>query len=130
MCESVCIYNLNRRIEEENVSNVWRCLFNLGYWKHSTSKSLQQQIVVSLRLGDRSKASSLLSQLGHTDTGELPLIAEDFHFILQYCARLPDPLVTLTRNFFLLFTVSFLLFIKCYTANLLCRWFHDLSIYS
>ncbi|KAL3505482.1 hypothetical protein ACH5RR_035323 [Cinchona calisaya] len=65
-----------------------------GYWKHSASKSLQEQIVDSLRSGERSKASSLLSLLGNTAEAAV-LNANDFLFILQHCARLPDPLFAL-----------------------------------
>ncbi|XP_048331693.1 pentatricopeptide repeat-containing protein At1g76280 isoform X2 [Ziziphus jujuba] len=60
--------------------------------QETTTKSMQMQIVHALRMGDRSKASSLLSSLGH---GNYSLRADDFVDILTYCARSPDPLFVL-----------------------------------
>ncbi|CAH8330313.1 unnamed protein product [Eruca vesicaria subsp. sativa] len=54
----------------------------------STRKILQEQIVDALRSGERPGASALLSKLIH---GNNPLSADDFHGILKYCARSPDP---------------------------------------
>ncbi|WZZ07079.1 hypothetical protein YC2023_093000 [Brassica napus] len=54
----------------------------------STRKVLQEQIVDALRSGERHGASALLSKLTH---GNNPLSADDFHSILKYCARSPDP---------------------------------------
>ncbi|KAG2238238.1 hypothetical protein Bca52824_092549 [Brassica carinata] len=54
----------------------------------STRKILQEQIVDALRSGERPGASALLSKLIH---GNNPLSAHDFHGILKYCARSPDP---------------------------------------
>lgn len=51
---------------------------------------MQMQIVHALRLGDRHKASDLLSSLGR---GNYSLRADDFVHILTYCARSPDPVV-------------------------------------
>ncbi|KAH0920244.1 hypothetical protein HID58_027904, partial [Brassica napus] len=54
----------------------------------STRKILQEQIVNALCSGERPGASALLSKLIH---GNNPLSADDFHSILKYCARSPDP---------------------------------------
>ncbi|XVE69624.1 hypothetical protein DITRI_Ditri10aG0005100 [Diplodiscus trichospermus] len=61
----------------------------LGYGEESTSKSLQVQIVDALRWGERSRASKLLSVLVN---GNQSLKADDFVYILNHCARSPDPL--------------------------------------
>uniref|UniRef100_A0A5B7C0F4 Pentacotripeptide-repeat region of PRORP domain-containing protein n=1 Tax=Davidia involucrata TaxID=16924 RepID=A0A5B7C0F4_DAVIN len=61
----------------------------LGYGKEPFIRSGQVQIVNALRLGERSRASSLLSDLGHRNHS---LRADDFVYILEYCARSPDPL--------------------------------------
>ncbi|KAL5778360.1 hypothetical protein ACOSP7_011286 [Xanthoceras sorbifolium] len=61
----------------------------LGYEKGSRTKLMQMQIVDALRLGERSRASHLLSNLGH---GNNSLRAADFLYILKYCATTPDPL--------------------------------------
>lgn len=60
-----------------------------GYEGESIIRSLQMNIVKALRLGERNKASSLLSDLGR---GSYPIRADDFVYILEYCARSPDPL--------------------------------------
>ncbi|KAM6600779.1 hypothetical protein CsatA_020388 [Cannabis sativa] len=60
--------------------------------KHSITKPMQMQIVDALRLGERSKASSLLLSLHH---GNFSKRANDFVYILSYCARSPDPLFVL-----------------------------------
>ncbi|KAL1190046.1 Pentatricopeptide repeat-containing protein [Cardamine amara subsp. amara] len=54
----------------------------------STRKILQVQIVDALRSGERPGASALLLKLLQ---GNYPLTADDFHDILKYCARSPDP---------------------------------------
>ncbi|XP_071919961.1 pentatricopeptide repeat-containing protein At1g76280-like isoform X4 [Coffea arabica] len=64
----------------------------LMHWTDSTTKPFQEQIVDALCLGERSKASSLLSELVRTVK---TLKANDFLLVLQYCARLPDPLFAL-----------------------------------
>ncbi|OMP03083.1 hypothetical protein CCACVL1_02610 [Corchorus capsularis] len=61
----------------------------LGHRVWTRANSLQAQIVDALRLGDRSRASSLLLDL---DDGNQSLKAEDFVYILKYCAISPDPL--------------------------------------
>ncbi|CAA7042532.1 unnamed protein product [Microthlaspi erraticum] len=53
-----------------------------------TRKILQVQIVDALRSGERHGASSLLLKFVH---GKYSLRAFDFHGILEYCARSPDP---------------------------------------
>lgn len=64
-------------------------LESLAYGTESTTRSMQMQIVDALHLGDRSKASNLLLDLGH---GNHSLRPDDFVHILNYCARSPDPL--------------------------------------
>lgn len=66
----------------------------LVYGTESTTRSMQMQIVDALHLGDRSKASNLLLDLGH---GNHSLRPDDFVHILNYCARSPDPLVSCTK---------------------------------
>lgn len=61
----------------------------LVYGRESIARSMQMQIVDALRLGERSKASNLLLDLGH---GNYSLRPDDFVHILNYCARSPDPL--------------------------------------
>ncbi|XAR61556.1 hypothetical protein NMG60_11016012 [Bertholletia excelsa] len=54
-------------------------------------RSVQMQIVNALRLGERSKAASLLSDISCKKS----LKTNDFIPILEYCARSPDPLFAL-----------------------------------
>lgn len=54
----------------------------------STRKISQEKIVDALRSGERPGASALLSKLTH---GNHSLSADDFHGVLKYCARSPDP---------------------------------------
>ncbi|KAJ0255927.1 Pentatricopeptide repeat-containing protein [Hirschfeldia incana] len=54
----------------------------------SARKNLQEQIVDALRSGERHGASALLLKL---ILGNNSLSADDFHGILKYCARSPDP---------------------------------------
>lgn len=63
----------------------------LAYGTESSTRYLRMKIVDSLRLGERSKASNLLLDLGH---GSYSLRPDDFVHILNYCARSPDPLVS------------------------------------
>lgn len=60
-----------------------------GYGQKSPLMPLQAQIVDALRLGERSKASELLLSLSN---GDYCLRAGDFVYILNYCAKSPDPL--------------------------------------
>ncbi|XP_044511018.1 pentatricopeptide repeat-containing protein At1g76280 isoform X2 [Mangifera indica] len=60
-----------------------------GHGKKSITKSMQLQIVGALCRGERSTASSLLSNLACKNQ---LLGANDFVHILQHCARSPDPL--------------------------------------
>ncbi|VVA34429.1 PREDICTED: pentatricopeptide repeat-containing [Prunus dulcis] len=55
----------------------------------SITRSIQMQIVDALRLGERSKASNQLLNLGR---GNDLLRADDFVYILNYRAESPDPL--------------------------------------
>ncbi|XP_058115030.1 pentatricopeptide repeat-containing protein At1g76280 isoform X4 [Magnolia sinica] len=57
-------------------------------WEQSVARSMQVQIVNALCSGERDQASKLLSNLGHGNG----LRDDDFLFILDYCARSPDPL--------------------------------------
>lgn len=57
----------------------------------STRKSLQVQIVDALRSGERPGASALLLKFIQ---GNYSLSADDFHVILNHCARSPDPVVS------------------------------------
>lgn len=62
-----------------------------GYWlREPIARQMQEEIVNALRLGQRSRASRLLSELGNRNQA---LKAGHFIPILQYCARTPDPLV-------------------------------------
>lgn len=63
-----------------------------GYERSSITESLQQTIVNALNLGERHKASGLLSELGRRSEA---LKDADFLLILKHCARLPDPLFAL-----------------------------------
>ena len=63
----------------------------LGYGEGSSTNLLQTKIVDALRLGERSRASHLLLNLGH---GSHSLRADDFVYILRYCATTPDALVS------------------------------------
>lgn len=63
-----------------------------GCWKQFSSGALQEQIVDALHLRERSKASTLLSELCRTNEALEP---SDFLLILQKCSRLPDPLFAL-----------------------------------
>ncbi|PQP98831.1 pentatricopeptide repeat-containing protein [Prunus yedoensis var. nudiflora] len=62
----------------------------------SITRSIQIQIVDALRLGERGKASNLLLNLGR---GNDSLRADDFVYILNYCAKSPDPLAFKLINF-------------------------------
>ena len=67
-----------------------------SYGRKSITRRLQVQIVEALRSNQRSRASSLLSELGR---GNHSLRANDFIYILEYCSRSPDPLVRREMNF-------------------------------
>lgn len=53
-------------------------------------RSVQEEIVCALDLGERNKASQLLRRLG---SASRTLQADDFIYILRFCARKPDSLV-------------------------------------
>ncbi|XP_038987997.1 pentatricopeptide repeat-containing protein At1g76280 isoform X2 [Phoenix dactylifera] len=64
--------------------------FNNFGWRYCPRTSFgQQQVVNALRIGDREKASKLLLNIGHANGS---LSADDFAYILEYCAQTPDPL--------------------------------------
>lgn len=68
------------------------------------SRSGQKQIVDALVLGERRRAVSLLYEFS---LGNNKLSADDFASILQSCARLPDPLVSIqTEVHFLSFHMT------------------------
>lgn len=54
------------------------------------TRSLGLQVVTALQLGDKCQASDLLSE---ADVAGHALNADDIIYILDYCARTPDPLV-------------------------------------
>ncbi|XP_020251597.1 pentatricopeptide repeat-containing protein At1g76280 isoform X2 [Asparagus officinalis] len=56
--------------------------------QHGTGHA-QRQIVNALRLGEREKAFGMLQNLGD---GNVSLGPDDFSFVLDYCAQIPDPL--------------------------------------
>ncbi|VFQ75041.1 unnamed protein product [Cuscuta campestris] len=73
----------------KKIENGQKIVRSKGCDKKPRSRSLQEKIVDALFLGERSRASSLLLELG---CGRSTLNANDFLYILQRCARLPDPL--------------------------------------
>ncbi|KAL9238103.1 hypothetical protein vseg_012574 [Gypsophila vaccaria] len=98
--------------ESFQTAAAWNGPATFGYGEQSMSKSISQQIVISLQLGHRNKASSLLSEF---DTASYVPNAEDIVRILEYCAKTPDPLfvmetwrvlqknnITLSQNSYLL----------------------------
>ncbi|KAL6844844.1 hypothetical protein ACP4OV_025503 [Aristida adscensionis] len=58
-------------------------------WRTSFIRSMQGDIVNALRRGDRQQASLILSNFQHTNRA---FTEEDFSYILDYCAKAPDPL--------------------------------------
>ncbi|KAG6683354.1 hypothetical protein I3842_12G007500 [Carya illinoinensis] len=95
---SVADYLCKSKHERRNVAEnlgFYRALMTtkgvefLAHGTESTTRSLQMKIVDSLRLGERSKASNLLLDLGHANHSLRP---DDFVHILNYCSRSPDPL--------------------------------------
>ena len=54
------------------------------------TKYTQLQIVNALRLGERERAFKMLLNL---DNANHSLGPDDFTFVLDYCAKTPDPLV-------------------------------------
>ncbi|KAL2522093.1 Pentatricopeptide repeat-containing protein [Forsythia ovata] len=60
--------------------------------KEPMTRTMQEEIVDALRLGERNRASNLLSELVRRNHA---LRAGDFVYILQYCSRAPDPLFVL-----------------------------------
>ncbi|MFS8006384.1 hypothetical protein Hanom_Chr14g01248551 [Helianthus anomalus] len=63
-----------------------------GYPVNPIVGSVQKQIVNALHLGERERASALLSNISHD---KHVLLANHFVEILKYCALTPDPLVGL-----------------------------------
>ncbi|XP_021843878.2 pentatricopeptide repeat-containing protein At1g76280 [Spinacia oleracea] len=60
-----------------------------GYRRDTITNSLGLQVINALQLGHRSQASDILSDAGAAGHA---LNVEDIVYILEYCARLPDPL--------------------------------------
>ncbi|XP_076911533.1 pentatricopeptide repeat-containing protein At1g76280-like [Bidens hawaiensis] len=78
-------FNSRKEISEE-----WRSSTTFyGDPVNQVIGSVQKQIVNALHLGDRERASSLLSNIGQN---KHTLIANHFADILKYCASTPDPL--------------------------------------
>lgn len=65
--------------------------------------SVQKQIVNALHLGERERASTLLSHIGYN---KHMLNANHFIHILEYCAFTPDPLVSLIMKLFYCIVVN------------------------
>lgn len=63
------------------------------FFGDTITNSLGLQVVNALQLGRRSQASDMLSGYG---AASYELNAEDIVYILEYCARSPDPLVSVT----------------------------------
>lgn len=64
-------------------------LFTYGCMGDTITNSLGVRVVNALQLGHRSQASYMLSDAGAAIHA---INAEDIVYILEYCARLPDPL--------------------------------------
>ncbi|GMJ02768.1 hypothetical protein like AT1G76280 [Hibiscus trionum] len=90
-----------------------------GYGEEPITKSFQVQIVDALRSGERSRASSLLLDFGN---GNQSLQADDFVYILKYCATSPDPLFVM-ETWRLMMEKEIGLNNKCYflMVQALCR---------
>ncbi|KAM0014638.1 putative tetratricopeptide-like helical domain superfamily [Helianthus debilis subsp. tardiflorus] len=81
-------YNSRKEIPKE-----WRSPAALyGYPVNPMVGSVQKQIVNALHLGERERASALLSNISHD---KHVLLANNFVEILKYCALTPDPLFVL-----------------------------------
>lgn len=85
--------NLVRKLESLRTFTTSRDIVKhhdcFGYGRKSITRLLQVQIVDALRSNERSRASSLLSELGR---GNYSLRADDFIYILEHCSKSPDPL--------------------------------------
>ncbi|XP_057515961.1 pentatricopeptide repeat-containing protein At1g76280 [Amaranthus tricolor] len=66
-----------------------RDLLAYGSRRNPIAKSFGLQVVTALQLGHKRQASDLLSE---ADVADHALNAEDIIYILEYCARTPDPL--------------------------------------
>jgi hypothetical protein len=75
--------NYHLSIVVDHCSNGWR--------GGLASRIAQIQIVNALRGGERERASAMLLEIALNNS----LNAEDFSYILKYCAEAPDPLVWL-----------------------------------
>lgn len=93
----------------------------LGHVEEPVSGLGQKQIVDALVFGERSRAVSLLYDFS---LGNNKLSANDFASILQTCARLPDPLVSMqidVQFFLLMWHVMFVL-VKSSKMSTYCRF--------
>lgn len=79
----------------------------LSHKENVTNKHIEMQIVNVLRLGNTQRASNLLLNLVSTYRS---LKEQDFIYILDYCARTPDPLVMIKNRFSFWFYDYFLRF--------------------
>ncbi|KAF3320370.1 pentatricopeptide repeat-containing protein [Carex littledalei] len=62
--------------------------YSSGWVGSLASRIAQTQIVNALRGGEREHASAMLSEIALNNS----LSAEDFYYILEYCAEAPDPM--------------------------------------
>ncbi|XP_057776974.1 pentatricopeptide repeat-containing protein At1g76280 isoform X2 [Salvia miltiorrhiza] len=85
----------------------------------SIARKLGEEVINALHLGQRSRASDLLSQLGN---GERALKVRSFIPILQFCASAPDPLFAM-ETWKLMMEKDVKLSGKCYffTIKALCK---------
>ncbi|KAJ0986773.1 hypothetical protein J5N97_005129 [Dioscorea zingiberensis] len=82
-------HNYSERGHSSQASSSSSDYNQFGTWSLSASQSVQQQIIDALHFGERERASKMLLKLGH---GDSCLDADSFTFILEYCARAPDPM--------------------------------------
>ncbi|KAI3797048.1 hypothetical protein L1987_39738 [Smallanthus sonchifolius] len=74
----------------KEIPKKWRIPTTLyGYQVNPIIGSVQKQVVNALHLGERERASTMLSKIGYN---KHMLIANHFAQILKYCALKPDPL--------------------------------------
>lgn len=64
----------------------------IGHWKDIAAKLTQERIVAALQIGERRRASTFLSEFS---SGIYASSTNGFLYVLQYCAKAPDPLFAL-----------------------------------
>ncbi|GAB4854294.1 hypothetical protein Ancab_022880 [Ancistrocladus abbreviatus] len=109
-CNSQAKKNIFEKVESFQTIASSEAPASLWYGKESSTRSLPVQIVNALKLGDRNEASRLLSGCA---AGSHALNADDFAFILDYCAKLPDPLFV-AETWRILEEKNVALGVKCY----------------